>query len=122
MRKILFYLALGMATTIYLLQQMDYVLPAWINNYVNDFLTLPLVLGICLFLARKIKRNPQLQLPLPLLLVITLFYCFYFEWYLPKHNPRYTGDWIDCLLYFAGAMVFSVLHWRNDKIDLHAKN
>lgn len=122
MRKTLFYLALSIAATIYLFQQTGQVLPVWINNYVNDFLTLPLVLGICLFLARKIKRNHQLQLPLPLILVITLFYCFYFEWYLPKHNPRYTRDWIDCLLYFAGAMVFYFLHWRNDKINQYFKN
>lgn len=110
MRKTLFYIALGIAVVIYWCQQTGQALPAWINNYVNDFLTLPLVLGICLFIARKMKRTPKLQLPLPLILIITLFYCFYFEWYLPQHNSRYTGDWIDCLLYFAGAMVFYFLN------------
>ncbi|MBB1151341.1 hypothetical protein H4K35_14740 [Myroides sp. NP-2] len=110
MRKALFYSALSIAAVIYMFQQTGQALPSWVNNYVNDFLTLPLVLGICLFVARKIKGDKQLQLPLPLILTITAFYCFYFEWYLPQHNDRYTGDVVDCLLYFAGATVFYLLH------------
>lgn len=110
MRSILFYLALSLATAIYTCQRLHLPIPSWINNYVNDFLFLPLVLGFCLFVVRKIKRNPKLQLSLPLVLGVSLFYCLYFEGYLPQHNPRYTGDWIDCLLYVCGAIVFYWLH------------
>ncbi|MGS4346927.1 hypothetical protein ACKUSY_15325 [Myroides odoratus] len=110
MRRILFFLAFSLATTIYACQRLDVPIPIWINNYVNDFLFLPLVLGLCLYVVRKIKDNPKLQLSLPLILGVSLFYCFYFEWYLPQHNPRYTGDWIDCMLYFSGAAVFYLLH------------
>lgn len=110
MRRILFFLAFTLATTIYVCQRLYLPIPIWINNYVNDFLFLPLVLGFCLFVVRKIKGNPNLQLSLPLILGVSLFYCVYFEWYLPLHNPRYTSDWMDCLLYFGGALVFYLLH------------
>lgn len=116
MRKILFYLALVLACSIYGLQQIQYPMPSWINNYVNDLLTLPLVLSICLVAARRIKKEQQLQLPLPLILGITLFYCIYFEWYLPQHNSRYTGDWVDCCLYLVGALFFYILHKKTQKI------
>ena len=110
MRKVLFFIALGIAATLYFLQQLQGPIPQWINNYVNDFLILPLVLSICLVVVRKLKRDATLQLSLPLILAVTLFYCIYFEWYLPQHHPRYTGDWVDCLLYFSGSFLFYALH------------
>lgn len=116
MRKGLFFTALSIATTIYLLQQLQQPLPLWVNHYVNDFLFLPLTLSLCLFVVRKIKQDPNLQLSLSLILAVTVCYCIYFEWYLPQHNPRYTGDWIDCILYFSGALVFYLLHKTNSKI------
>ncbi|QQU02533.1 hypothetical protein [Myroides odoratus] len=113
MKKILFFIALGIAISIYLLQQTQLHLPFWINNYVNDFLFLPLVLTSCLFVVRKIKQEQALYLSLPLILGVAFFYSVYFEWYLPQHNPRYTGDWKDCLLYFFGAFIFYVLQYYN---------
>ncbi|EHQ43551.1 hypothetical protein [Myroides odoratus] len=113
MKKILFFIALGIAITIYLLQQTQLHLPLWVNNYVNDFLFLPLVLTSCLFVVRKIKQEQTLHLSLLLILSVAFFYSVYFEWYLPQHNPRYTGDWMDCLLYFFGAFIFYVLQHYN---------
>ncbi|WP_353162169.1 hypothetical protein [Myroides odoratus] len=113
MKKTLFFIALGIATSIYLLQQTQLNIPLWVNNYVNDFLLLPLVLTSCLFVVRKIKQDKKIHLSLPLILAVTLFYSVYFEWYLPQHNPRYTGDWMDCLLYFCGAFVFYFLQHYN---------
>lgn len=109
MKKILFYIALCLASTLYFLQKLQVPIPAWLNNYVNDFLVLPLVLSICLYSVQKIKKDQQIRLSLPLIAVITLMYCFYFEWYLPQHNARYTADYFDCLLYFGGAFVFYLL-------------
>jgi len=109
MKRILFYIALCIALSIYLLQHKGFVLPNWINNYVNDFLTLPLVLSLGLFVIRKIRNEPSVQLPFLLVISIALFYSLYFEWYLPQHNHRYTSDWLDCVLYFAGAILFYFL-------------
>ncbi|MDR0228720.1 MAG: hypothetical protein LBI72_06605 [Flavobacteriaceae bacterium] len=106
MKTLLFYTALGIAISIYLLQKNHIVLPLWVNNYVNDFLTLPLVLTLGLYLIRKIKREHTLKLPLLLVLLTAFAYSIYFEWYLPQYHIRYTGDWWDCVMYFCGAIVF----------------
>lgn len=105
MKTILFYVALGIAVSIYILQKIHIALPFWINNYVNDFLTLPLVLTIGLYCVQKIKKE-TIVLPLPLVLFIAFGYSIYFEWYLPQHHTRYTADWLDCVMYFCGAIVF----------------
>jgi hypothetical protein len=31
---------------------------------------------------------------------------FYFEYYLPEVNQRYTADWIDVIFYFSGGLFF----------------
>ncbi|MCA4806882.1 hypothetical protein [Myroides odoratimimus] len=110
MKKTLFYIALSISVVIYVLQKSHIALPAWVNNYVNDFLTLPLVLSICQYILRKLKKQADLLLPLSLILFVALYYSVYFEWYLPQHNPRYTGDWLDCVMYFSGAGVFYLLN------------
>ena len=110
MKSLLFYTTLALSLLIYSLQREHVALPTWVNNYVNDFLTLPLVLSICQYILRKLKKQTDLLLPLSLILFVALYYSVYFEWYLPKHNPRYTGDWLDCVMYFSGAGVFYLLN------------
>ncbi|WP_378174888.1 hypothetical protein [Aquimarina sp. SS2-1] len=94
------------AITIYTLQQLEIHLPAIIENYVNDFLCMPIILHICQFTVRKLKSDPCITLPFPLIMIVTLGYALYFEWYLPKHTIRYTADWMDVFLYFLGAIFF----------------
>ncbi len=88
------------------LQKMSAALPEWTNNYLNDFLCMPIVLFIGQFTVRKLKRNNALRLPWPLILTLTLFYSIYFEYYLPSFNLRYTADFLDIILYFLGSAFF----------------
>lgn len=102
------------AISIYSMQQFDVPLPKWVNNYVNDFICLPLVLSIGQFVVRRIKRYPYLIVPLHVILMTALYFSIYFEWFLPEYNPRYTGDIVDVVLYFMGAMYFfiSEKYWK----------
>ncbi|SHJ14215.1 hypothetical protein SAMN04487911_11226 [Arenibacter nanhaiticus] len=101
------------ATAIYSLQRLGVSLPIWINNYVNDFLCMPIVLFVCQFGIRKIKRNNNIRLSLPIMLSLSLYYAIYFEYFLPKVSLRYTADPIDVLLYFIGALFFYVIEKRS---------
>ncbi|MFD2562134.1 hypothetical protein [Aquimarina rubra] len=94
------------ALVIYSFQQLNIDLPILIQNHVNDFLCMPIVLYVCQFIVRKLKSDENMILPLPLLMVVTMGYSLYFEWYLPKHMIRYTSDWLDVALYFLGMLFF----------------
>lgn len=104
-----------LAGLIHVAQQVSFVLPSWINNYMNDFFCMPLVLFVCQYAVRKIKSNRGLRLPLSLIFSVTLYYAIYFEYYLPKVSPRYTGDPVDVILYFSGSLFFYFMENRAPK-------
>lgn len=108
MGKILYYFifSLFLGVTIYILQKSAVNLPLFINNYVNDFLIIPIVLTICLFVLKKTKNNKNYQLPLALILYLCLMYAILFEFIFPKYLERYTADWIDVTLYFLSGFLF----------------
>ena len=101
-----FTIFLMVASVIYGMQIGGFPLPFWMNDYVNDFLCMPIVLVICRGVVRRIKSNADLSLPLGPVLVLTVFYAFFFEVYLPEFHLRYTRDVIDVLLYFSGSGFF----------------
>ncbi len=94
------------ASGIFVMQKAGFYLPEILNNYANDLLCLPLVLGGISFAIRKLKRDKFFKFPLSFMLFMALYYSVYFEYYLPINNPRYTSDWIDVTLYFSGALFF----------------
>lgn len=118
MAKPYFIIVFIIASCIYTAQQLEIALPALINNYVNDFLCLPIVLSICCYLIRIVKRDTYFKLSLFTILSVTTYYSVYFEYYLPKVNPRYTADIIDVLLYFSGALVYYIMQDSRQKTKL----
>ena len=115
MSKILVYSGmLLIALTIYVMQKLSLPLPYLINNYVNDLLCLPLLLGVMTFLIRWLKKDDTFQFSLGFIVFLASYYAVYFEYYLPKVNPRYTADWIDVILYFSGGFAYFVIQkWKN---------
>lgn len=111
-KTIAYFIMLLVASTIYVLQKQHIVLPTFINNYANDLLCMPLVLGAITFAIRRLKKNSLFALSLVFILVMTSFYALYFEYYLPQINSRYTADWIDVLLYFSGGIAFHYVEKR----------
>lgn len=88
------------------MQRLQMSLPTIINNYVNDLLFLPLTLGAITCIIRWLKKDDFFELSFVFVLLLSGFYSFYFEYYLPQFNSRYTGDWIDAILYFLGAFAY----------------
>jgi len=96
-------------TSIYILQKQNVQLPRIINNYVNDFLIIPIILFISLHLLKWSKNSKNYTLPLALILYLCLLYSILFEFILPNYLARYTKDYIDIIAYFAGGFVFYFL-------------
>ncbi|OAB28569.1 hypothetical protein SAMN05444395_101319 [Flavobacterium fryxellicola] len=94
------------ALTIYVLQQLSLPLPSVINNYANDLFCLPLVLGAMEFTIRRLKKDKYFKFPIGFVILLSSYYSFYFEYYLPSFNSRYTADWVDVILYFLGGLTF----------------
>lgn len=85
---------------------MQYPLSTFINNYLNDFLFVPIVLSLIQFLVRKIKNNKQFKIPTSAIIMIVIYYSLYFEYFMPKLNQRYTADLFDVLMYILGGLFF----------------
>ena len=105
-RSVVYILMLMIALSIYIMQRLSVPLPFLINNYVNDLLCLPLLLGAMTFVIRLLKKDNSFKFSIGFVVFLACYYSFYFEYYLPKVNPRYTADWIDVILYFSGGFAF----------------
>jgi hypothetical protein len=99
-------------TTIYFLQFFSISLPPSINNYLNDFLIVPIVLYISLYILKRTRNDSSFFLKIPIVLYVCFLYSIIFEYFLPKYVPRYTKDLIDVMLYFASGAVFYFLQKR----------
>ncbi|SHG62797.1 hypothetical protein SAMN05444372_10824 [Flavobacterium micromati] len=105
-RKSIYIGMFGIALLIYIMQRLHFPLPAVINNYVNDLLCLPLLLAAMEFIIKRLKKDKYFKFPVGFVIFLASYYSIYFEYYLPTVNPRYTADWIDVILYFAGGLTF----------------
>ena len=112
-RKVLYFIMCIAALTIYTLQRLQVSVPFIVNNYGNDLLYLPLVLGAIEYIIRRLKKDSSFKLPIGFVIFLACSYSFYFEYYLPKINPRYTADWIDEILYFVGGIAYFFIASKN---------
>lgn len=105
-RRFYFLVFVGIASAVYIAQQLSFHLPHLINNYLNDLLCMPIVLKICQYAVRFIKKDQHIVIPIKISFTLTVLYALYFEFLLPKFNNRYTADAIDIILYFMGLFFF----------------
>lgn len=105
-RKLIYLGMAVLALLIYTMQRLNIPLPTLINNYFNDLLCLPLLLAAMEFIIKRLKKDKYFKFPIGFVIFLASYYSVYFEYYLPKVNPRYTADWIDVLLYFAGGLTY----------------
>lgn len=87
-------------------QKLTIQLPGFINNYTNDFLIIPIVLSICLFVLRKTRSHKTFRISIAMILYIVVMYALFFEVLMPKLSERYTADGIDVLMYSVGGLWF----------------
>lgn len=100
-----FILIVLIGSSVYTLQRIGVVLPVFVNNYLNDILSIPIVLSIILIVVRLIRGN-SFQLSLWMIISVVLYFSFYFEYYIPQFNPRYTADILDVGCYLLGGITF----------------
>ncbi len=107
--KYYFYIFTSLGLSIYTLQKLQVSLPQLINNYVNDFLIIPIVLMLSLFVIRELRNDKTYKLSIGIIFYTCVLYSVIFEYYLPKIQIRYTTDVIDVVLYFFGGAIFYII-------------
>ena len=84
----------------------------FIKHYLTDLLFVPAMCLFALIFLRLIRRDNSLLIPISFVILQTIFVSIYFEWYLPTYHGRpgwYTADWLDILMYFLGAVLFTFI-------------
>lgn len=80
----------------------------FLQGYFTDLLAVPVIANLGLWFQRifTYKRSIYILKPGHVIFIV-IYLCLVFEWLLPKYFPhRFTGDWIDVLLYFLGGLFF----------------
>jgi hypothetical protein len=112
MNKKLFYyfiFCISTGTIIYVLQKLEVSLPKLINNYLNDFLIIPIVLYISLKILQWSRNDKSYTHSIYIILYLCALYSVLFEFVFPKYLARYTKDIVDVMLYFASGCIFYFL-------------
>jgi hypothetical protein len=117
-----FVFSICVGSIIYICEKTEIILPKIIRFYVNDFLIIPIVLYISLFVVRKLKGKVDLQLSLLNIIYLCTLYSVIFEYWLPKFHSRYTSDFVDVGLYFLSGMVFYFLQKEKKHNEVSRSN
>jgi len=107
---------ISIAVIIYSCQRLHIQLPNLINNYVNDLLCVPIVLAITQKLIQLFKKSHNYIISVKVIFFVVFYYSLYFEYILPLYKTRYTGDFIDVVLYILGGMIFYIIE-RNKRLN-----
>lgn len=95
----------------YLLKQSGVELPWMVRNYFSDLVCLFLINAWSLWIIRKVKGQPQLELSAAQVFFSFLLCTVLFEFVLPnQYSNMYTQDYWDVLCYFLGALLY--YFWR----------
>jgi hypothetical protein len=84
---------------------LDFPRPTWVQFYLDDLLCIPLVLTVTLYILRFFY-GPQLRLSWYQVVFTVIYFSLAFEVFFPRFMPRYTGDWVDVVLYAVGGVIF----------------
>ncbi|MFC5271004.1 hypothetical protein [Adhaeribacter terreus] len=79
----------------------------FLNNYLNDLLCLPLVLGAAVFLQRNmVLRQADYALTGWQIGLVVIYFSLMFEGVIPLFVSRYTADFFDVICYGLGGWAF----------------
>ena len=88
------------------LREANFPLPGFLHDYFTDLLYLPLMLLLCLWGTRILKRDSRWFVPVSYVAILTGFTVFLFEYYLPGRKTNFTADPLDCVMYALGGAIF----------------
>lgn len=109
MKRILhvyFIISLCLGTVVYFATKYHIELPRVVRFYLNDFLIIPIVLSVSLWVLRWSKNDKNYVIPIWIILYMCALYAILYEFILPKTYLRYTADFIDVVLYFVSGVIF----------------
>lgn len=82
-------------------------MPTAVQYYLNDLLSLPLVLAVAVLLQRfLVLRQHDYALTKYQILQVFIYWSVMFEGVIPNFVPRYTADLFDVVVYGLGAWLF----------------
>ena len=91
---------------IYSTRKLGHPVP-WLNDYIDDFFAIPVIASIALCYMRVMVIRSYYYILSPWKVIfIVLYVSLVFEVLLPLISKKYTGDWIDALLYAVGGCFF----------------
>ena len=78
-----------------------------IDPYLDSLLAMPIILSF-LLLEKQIlfRKGDHYRLTVFEVTVATLFISLVSEWLFPSLSKKFTHDWIDIILFIAGAIIF----------------
>ena len=80
----------------------------FLHGHFTDLLAVPVIANLGLWFQRIIAGKRSIYVLKPgHVIFIVVYISLVFEWLLPKYDPqKYTGDWLDVLLYILGGLFF----------------
>jgi len=106
--------AILLYVTIQMLRTYQISTPTLINNYLTDFLCLPIVIVFSTIGIRFLKRDKNYWPSLEMVLSLGLFFSIVFELVLPRISQSFTGDAGDMIAYFVGIVFYYlIIHKHN---------
>jgi hypothetical protein len=84
----------------------------WLRWYLTDLLFVPAMSTFALIGVRWIKKDSSIRIAWRHVFLQVLIVSFYFEWYLPSYDSKYTADSWDVVMYIIGGFVFLWLQKR----------
>jgi hypothetical protein len=77
------------------------------DRYLDNLLAMPVILTLLLAERRWLtKKNNNYTLPLPDIIIATVYIIIISEIVFPLWSPQFTTDWMDILFYAAGSVIF----------------
>ncbi len=80
-----------------------------IQFYFIDLIAVPIIGNLSLAFYRFILKKEDERLSYWHIVFIVLSLSLVFEWFMPKHNLRYTADVWDVVMYFLGGLFFGLV-------------
>lgn len=79
------------------------------DNYLDPLLLMPILLHF-IKLERQWILKRKYYFPLWEIIIWTVSISIITEYFFPKWNNKFTADYVDVLLYFAGAIIYYFIH------------
>lgn len=108
LRSTYFLSCLVIYTFIQIARKAEWLNSGFLNDHLTDLMCMPIILTILLTIVRYIKRNQVLVLPWYGVLIVTIYWSVYFEWYLPTNSNSHTADMMDVVMYAIGSASFFI--------------